>query len=100
MAQSCFRIGSFDAVVIQYSIFAMPMPLGGASGLGVQVYCWKWPGSLLLLPSIYLAAPGRPATPSFHRVVEPSFFSTHAARPLAYRSVGSLDYPVMGRSTK
>ena len=26
MAQSCFRIGSFDAVVIQYSIFAMPMP--------------------------------------------------------------------------
>ncbi len=27
MAQSCFRIGSFDAVVIQYSIFAMPMPM-------------------------------------------------------------------------
>ncbi len=38
MAQSCFRIGSFDAVVIQYSIFAMPMPmpLGGASGFGVH----------------------------------------------------------------
>ena len=69
-----------------YVVILISVGLGGLGGVS----------TLFLLPVIYLAAPGRPATPGLNRISKLILLSTQAAPPCTYRAIRCLDNPMVG----